>query len=161
MAPPSTRARRFPGWTTRPDLQPSTSSAPGCPPAQTMAQFALRWILMNDAVTCAIPGGRRPAQVDENMRAADLPPLSPTPWQRSPISTRALHATRCTTAGESLERLTQGLTRRRFGQEQAVVNVRSGSSAVGFAAVSKSSAFKLCAAFVYSASRRTAASALS
>ena len=46
------------------------------PPTQTMAQFALRWILMNDAVTCAIPGGRRPAQVDENMRAADVPPLS-------------------------------------------------------------------------------------
>ncbi len=45
------------------------------PPTQTMAQFALRWILMNDAVTCAIPGGRRPAQVDENMRAADLPSL--------------------------------------------------------------------------------------
>jgi len=47
------------------------------PPTQTLSQFALRWILMNDAVTCAIPGGRRPAQVDENMRAADLPALSP------------------------------------------------------------------------------------
>jgi len=47
------------------------------PQGQTMSQFALRWILMNDAVTCAIPGGRRPAQVDENMPAADLPPLSP------------------------------------------------------------------------------------
>ncbi len=46
------------------------------PPTQTMSQFALRWILMNDAVTCAIPGGRRPAQVDENALAADLPPLS-------------------------------------------------------------------------------------
>lgn len=46
------------------------------PPGQTMSQFALRWILMNEAVTCAIPGGRRPAQVDENMAAADLPPLS-------------------------------------------------------------------------------------
>ena len=47
------------------------------PQGQTLSQFALRWILMNDAVTCAIPGGRRPAQVDENMSAADLPPLSP------------------------------------------------------------------------------------
>lgn len=45
------------------------------PPTQTMSQFALRWILMNDAVTCAIPGGRRPSQVEENTRAADLPPL--------------------------------------------------------------------------------------
>lgn len=50
---------------------------PWVPAGQTMSQFALRWILMNEAVTCAIPGGRRPAQVDENMPAADLPPLSP------------------------------------------------------------------------------------
>ena len=41
-----------------------------------MAGFALRWILMDDAVTCAIPGGKRPAQVAENCAAADLPPLS-------------------------------------------------------------------------------------
>ena len=41
-----------------------------------MAQFALRWILMFDAVTCAIPGGKRPAQVAENCAASDLPPLS-------------------------------------------------------------------------------------
>ncbi len=40
-----------------------------------MAQFALRWILMFDAVTCAIPGGKRPAQVAENCAAADLPAL--------------------------------------------------------------------------------------
>ena len=40
-----------------------------------MAQFALRWILMNDAVTCAIPGAKRPSQVEENVRAADLPPM--------------------------------------------------------------------------------------
>ena len=38
--------------------------------------FALRWILMDDAVTCAIPGAKRPAQVEENVGAADLPPLS-------------------------------------------------------------------------------------
>jgi aryl-alcohol dehydrogenase-like predicted oxidoreductase len=47
-----------------------------CPPGWTLAQFALRWILMHDAVTCAIPGAKRPAQVDENCAAADLPPLS-------------------------------------------------------------------------------------
>ena len=46
------------------------------PPGMTMAQFALRWILMFDAVTCAIPGAKRPAQVEENVRASDLPPLS-------------------------------------------------------------------------------------
>jgi aryl-alcohol dehydrogenase-like predicted oxidoreductase len=46
------------------------------PPGVTMAQFALRWILMHDAVTCAIPGGKRPAQVAENCAASDLAPLS-------------------------------------------------------------------------------------
>jgi aryl-alcohol dehydrogenase-like predicted oxidoreductase len=48
---------------------------PLVPPGMTMAQLALRWILMNDAVTCVIPGARRPAQVDENCAAGDLPPL--------------------------------------------------------------------------------------
>jgi len=42
----------------------------------TMAQFALRWILMFDAVTCAIPGAKRPSQAEDNCNAADLPPLS-------------------------------------------------------------------------------------
>jgi aryl-alcohol dehydrogenase-like predicted oxidoreductase len=49
---------------------------PLVPAGQTLAQFALRWILMQEAVTCAIPGGRRPKQIEENMRAADLPALS-------------------------------------------------------------------------------------
>lgn len=46
------------------------------PAGASMAQFALRWILMHDAVSCAIPGGKRPAQVEDNVAAADLPPLS-------------------------------------------------------------------------------------
>ncbi len=46
------------------------------PSEESMAQFALRWILMFDAVSCAIPGGKRPEQVEDNCRAADLPPLS-------------------------------------------------------------------------------------
>jgi aryl-alcohol dehydrogenase-like predicted oxidoreductase len=46
------------------------------PPGATLAQLALRWILMFDAVTCAIPGAKRPAQVEENVRAGDLAPLS-------------------------------------------------------------------------------------
>jgi aryl-alcohol dehydrogenase-like predicted oxidoreductase len=46
------------------------------PENMTMAQFALRWILMFDAVTCAIPGGKRPSQVEDNVSAADFPPLS-------------------------------------------------------------------------------------
>jgi aryl-alcohol dehydrogenase-like predicted oxidoreductase len=46
------------------------------PQGWTMTQFALRWILMFEAVTCAIPSGKTPAQVQENCAAADLPPLS-------------------------------------------------------------------------------------
>ena len=42
----------------------------------TLTQLALRWILMSPAVTCAIPGAKRPSQVEENVKAADLPPLS-------------------------------------------------------------------------------------
>jgi aryl-alcohol dehydrogenase-like predicted oxidoreductase len=44
----------------------------------SMVQFALRWILMFDAVTCAIPGAKRPSQAEENAATADLPPLSDT-----------------------------------------------------------------------------------
>ena len=43
----------------------------------TMAKFALRWILMFDAVSVVIPGARNPAQARANAEAADLAPLSP------------------------------------------------------------------------------------
>ena len=46
------------------------------PAGVSMAQFALRWILMFDAVSCAIPGGKRPAQVAENCAASEIPPLT-------------------------------------------------------------------------------------
>jgi aryl-alcohol dehydrogenase-like predicted oxidoreductase len=46
------------------------------PAGMTLTQMALRWILMWPAVTCAIPGAKRPSQVEENVEAADLPPLS-------------------------------------------------------------------------------------
>lgn len=49
---------------------------PLVPEGQSMAEFALRWILMADAVTCAIPGAKRPAQVADNCRAADRPPIA-------------------------------------------------------------------------------------
>jgi aryl-alcohol dehydrogenase-like predicted oxidoreductase len=41
-----------------------------------MAQFALRWILMFDAVSVVIPGARTAAQARYNAGASDLPPLS-------------------------------------------------------------------------------------
>ena len=46
------------------------------PENATMAQFALRWILMFDAVTCVIPGAKRPSQAEDNVKASELPPLS-------------------------------------------------------------------------------------
>jgi aryl-alcohol dehydrogenase-like predicted oxidoreductase len=45
------------------------------PEGWSMAQFALRWILMHDAVTCVIPGAKRPSQAEDNALAADLPPI--------------------------------------------------------------------------------------
>lgn len=49
-----------------------------CPEGMSLVQFALRWILMFDAVTCAIPGAKRPSQAEENIAAADMPALSET-----------------------------------------------------------------------------------
>jgi aryl-alcohol dehydrogenase-like predicted oxidoreductase len=49
---------------------------PLVPEGWSMAQMALRWILMSDDVACTIPGAKRPAQVEDNVRAASLPPLS-------------------------------------------------------------------------------------
>lgn len=46
------------------------------PEGMTMAQFALRWILMFDAVTCVIPGAKRPSQAEDNCAASELPRLS-------------------------------------------------------------------------------------
>jgi aryl-alcohol dehydrogenase-like predicted oxidoreductase len=46
------------------------------PEGAALAQLALRWILEFPAVTCAIPGAKRPAQVAENIAASDLKPLS-------------------------------------------------------------------------------------
>jgi aryl-alcohol dehydrogenase-like predicted oxidoreductase len=45
------------------------------PEGASMAQFALRWILMHDAVSTVIPGARNPAQAQANAAAADLAPL--------------------------------------------------------------------------------------
>ncbi len=49
---------------------------PLVPAGATMAQLALRWILMFDAVSTIIPGAKNPAQVADNAAAADLPPLT-------------------------------------------------------------------------------------
>ena len=45
------------------------------PTGQTMAEFAIRWILDHEAVTSVIPGASKPQQVLTNARPSDLPPL--------------------------------------------------------------------------------------
>ncbi len=45
------------------------------PEGSTMAQFALRWILMSDAVSTAIPGAKNPEQAIANAGVSDLPPI--------------------------------------------------------------------------------------
>jgi aryl-alcohol dehydrogenase-like predicted oxidoreductase len=46
------------------------------PEGWSMPQFALRWILMHDAVSCTIPGAKNPKQAEDNTAAADLPAIS-------------------------------------------------------------------------------------
>ncbi len=70
------RGETFSGVDFEAGLQAVEELRPLVPPGATMAQMALRWILMFEDVTCAIPGARGPAQAEDNVRAADLPPLS-------------------------------------------------------------------------------------
>jgi aryl-alcohol dehydrogenase-like predicted oxidoreductase len=55
---------------------------PLVPKGATMAQFALRWILMHEAVTTVIPGCRTPEQVDDNLAALRLPALDAATTKR-------------------------------------------------------------------------------
>jgi aryl-alcohol dehydrogenase-like predicted oxidoreductase len=50
---------------------------PLVPAGSTMAQFALRWILMQDAVTVTIPGAKNKQQAEDNAAASAMPALSP------------------------------------------------------------------------------------
>jgi aryl-alcohol dehydrogenase-like predicted oxidoreductase len=59
-----------------------------CPADMSMVQFALRWILMFDAVTCAIPGAKTAAQVEENVTTSDLESLS----EETISKTRAIYS---------------------------------------------------------------------
>lgn len=51
------------------------------PAGTTMAAFALRWILMEEAVTVVIPGAKSPAQARANAAAAGMAPLAPEVMQ--------------------------------------------------------------------------------
>lgn len=46
------------------------------PADYTMAQFALKWILMQEAVSTVIVGGKTPQQVLENSQASEMSDLS-------------------------------------------------------------------------------------
>ncbi|RPI94453.1 MAG: aldo/keto reductase [Chloroflexi bacterium] len=70
------RGETFSGLEYETGLQAVEELRPLIPEGMSMAQMALRWILMSPAVTCAIPGAKRPSQVEENVKAADLPALS-------------------------------------------------------------------------------------
>ena len=52
------------------------------PSGHTLAQLALRWILMHPAVSVVIPGARRPDQARDNVAASELPALTPEAMQQ-------------------------------------------------------------------------------
>jgi aryl-alcohol dehydrogenase-like predicted oxidoreductase len=70
------KGETFSGLDYAKGLEAVEALRPIVPTGMSMAQFALRWITMNPAVTCAIPGGKRAAQVADNVSAADLPALT-------------------------------------------------------------------------------------
>jgi len=69
------RGETFSGFDYDRGLEVVEMLRPLVPKGATLAQFALRWILMFPAVTCAIPGAKRATQAEDNAAAADLPPI--------------------------------------------------------------------------------------
>lgn len=76
------RGETFSGLDYATGLKAVESLRPLVPVGMTMAQMALRWILMFPGVSCAIPGAKRPEQVDENVAAGDFPALQDGTMQR-------------------------------------------------------------------------------
>ncbi len=70
------KGETFSGLDYAKGLEAVEALRPIVPVGTSMAQFALRWITMHPAVTCAIPGGKRATQVADNVSAADLPALT-------------------------------------------------------------------------------------
>lgn len=69
------RGETFSGIDFETGLAAVEALRPLVPAGVPMATWAIRWILMHSGVTCAIPGAKRPEQVEENVAAADLPPF--------------------------------------------------------------------------------------
>jgi aryl-alcohol dehydrogenase-like predicted oxidoreductase len=70
------RGETFSGVPFEVGLEAVEELRPLVPEGASLATFALRWILMHEAVTCVIPGGKRPSQVDENCSAVELEPFT-------------------------------------------------------------------------------------
>jgi aryl-alcohol dehydrogenase-like predicted oxidoreductase len=84
----------FSGVDYRTGLQAVEELRPLVPQGATLAQLALRWILMFPEVTAAIPGARNPRQAEDNVRAAALPPLPEADMRRvAEVYDRYLRAT--------------------------------------------------------------------
>ena len=71
-----TRATTFAGVPYEVGLEAVEELRELVPEGATLAQLALRWILMHDEVSTVIPGARSPEQARANAAAAELPPLS-------------------------------------------------------------------------------------
>jgi aryl-alcohol dehydrogenase-like predicted oxidoreductase len=76
------RGETFSGIDYERGLELIEALRPLVPEGVSMASWALRWILMEEAVTCVIPGAKRPEQVEENAHAADLEPIDPATMAR-------------------------------------------------------------------------------
>ena len=76
------RGETFSGVNFETGLEAAEELKAFVPEGNTLAQFALRWILMHPAISCAIPGGKNPGQVEDNVAAAEMPALSEGTMQR-------------------------------------------------------------------------------
>ena len=72
-----TSARRFRRGLRRGAFGGGRATRRAAPAGHVADATGTAWILMFDAVTCAIPGGKRPSQVADNALASTLPPLTP------------------------------------------------------------------------------------
>jgi aryl-alcohol dehydrogenase-like predicted oxidoreductase len=69
------RGETFSGLDFETGLRAVEALRPLVPKGQSLAQLAVRWILMFPAISCTIPGAKHAVQVEENVGAADLPPI--------------------------------------------------------------------------------------
>ncbi len=81
-----------------------------CPPGWTLTQFALRWILMHDAVTCAIPAPSGPNRRRRIVQRPICQRFRQRRWMLLNAFTTEVCASKFITAGSGLARLTGEFT---------------------------------------------------